>query len=83
MYRVIKINSMKTAIEQMMVDLEESLFGDSKLTTKEIWDKALESEKQQIVEAYNIGCINGEIIERDIKPKYSSPIQYYNEKFKK
>lgn len=65
---------MKTAIEQMMVDLEESLFGDSKLTTKEIWDKALEAEKQQIVEAYKIG------------DKYKTEISgedYYNKTFKK
>jgi hypothetical protein len=65
---------MKTAIEQMMVDLEESLFGDSKLSTKKIWDKALEAEKQQIIEAYEIG------------DKYKTEIsgeQYYNEKFKK
>jgi hypothetical protein len=70
----LKLIEMKTAIEQMMVDLEESLFGDSKLTTKEIWDKALEAEKQQIVEAYKIG------------DKYKTEISgedYYNKTFKK
>jgi hypothetical protein len=44
--------------------------------------KAKEMEKQQIIDAYSIGAINGEMIERDLKPKYTNPIQYYNETFK-
>lgn len=61
---------MKTAIEQMIVDFEESLFGDSKLTTKEIWDKALEAEKQQLREAF-------------VDELHYNFDEYYNEKFKK
>lgn len=72
---------MKTAIEQMMVDLEESLFGDSKLTTKEIWDKSLEAEKQQIIEAYNIGFVTPFHI--DYHKETTTGEEYYNEKFKK
>ena len=48
----------------------------------ELEDNAKEMEKEQIIDAYSIGCINGEMIERDIKPKYTNPIQYYNETFK-
>lgn len=72
---------MKTAIEQMMVDLEESLFGDSKLTTKEIWNKALETEKQQIIEAYNVGFVTPFHI--DYNDETTTGEDYYNEKFKK
>jgi len=72
---------MKTAIEQMIVDLEESLFGDSKLNAKEIWDKALETEKQQIIEAHgnklkkSSGANNYEY--------WFTGEDYYNKKFKK
>ena len=72
---------MKTAIEQMMVDLEESLFGDSKLSTKKIWDKALEAEKQQIIDAYNIGFVTPFHIDYNKQTKTGK--EYYNEKFKK
>ena len=46
------------------------------------YNKTKEMEKQQIIDAYAIGAINGEMIERDLKPKYTNPIQYYNETFK-
>jgi hypothetical protein len=72
---------MKTAIEQMMIDLEESLFKDSKLTTKEIWDKALEAEKQQIIEAYNIGFVTPFHI--DYNEETTTGKEYYNKTFKK
>ena len=72
---------MKTAIEQMMVDLDEMLFGDSKLTTKEIWDKSLEAEKQQIIEAYNIGFVTPFHI--DYQKETTTGEDYYNKTFKK
>lgn len=81
LYEKINTKKMKTAIEQMMIDLEESLFGNSKLTTKEIWDKALEAEKQQIIEAHgnklkkSSGATNYEY--------WFSGEDYYNKTFKK
>lgn len=72
---------MKTAIEQMMVDLDESLFGNSKLTTKEIWDKALEAEKQQIIDAYNVGFVTP--LHIDYNEETRTGEDYYNKKFKK
>lgn len=37
-----------TAVEQLMEDLNNLILGDLKLTTKEIWNKALETEKEQL-----------------------------------
>ena len=42
-----------TAVEQLMQDLDSFLFDLTfKKTTQEIWEKALETEKQQIIDAH-------------------------------
>lgn len=66
----------KTAVQWL---LEQYLKKDG--LTKSDVKNATEMEKQQITDAYAIGCINGEMIERDLQPKYTNPIQYYNEIF--
>ena len=66
-----------TAIEQLMEDLDSFIFGDLKLTTKDIWNKALKNEKRQIMEAWLTAkpiTFNG------WKNEFE---KYYNEKFKK
>ena len=66
-----------TAVEWLMEHIQQKLYiKDS------VIEQAKEMEKQQIIDAYAIGAINGEMIERDLKPKYTNPIQYYNETFK-
>ena len=66
----------KTAIQQMLIDLDEMIFNDSNLTTKEIWDKALETEKRQIINAYYAG--NDDV--KDNPDREGE--QYYDETFK-
>ena len=66
----------KTAIQQMLIDLDEMIFNDSNLTTKEIWDKALETEKRQIINAYYAG--NDDV--KDNPDREGE--QYYKETFK-
>jgi hypothetical protein len=75
-----------TAVEWLKKELE-GYGSNSHLsldwnTFDELFEQAKEMEKQQIIDAYSIGAINGEMIERDLKPKYTNPIQYYNETFK-
>jgi hypothetical protein len=69
---------MKTAVEW----LEEICNDRGYHLMSEYFEQAKEMEKQRIIDAYSIGAINGEMIERDLKPKYTNPIQYYNETFK-
>ena len=35
---------MKTALEQMIIDLDNLILGDLKLTTKDIWNETFKSE---------------------------------------
>ena len=71
--------AMKLVVQYMQGTLNEDTLDD---VIYKIGTKAKEMEKEQILNAYSIGCINGEMIERDIKPKYTNPIQYYKETFK-
>ena len=72
----------QTAVEYAVEKLEKFIPSGNQLAIEAILEHAKEMEKEQIIDAYSIGCINGEMIERDIKPKYTNPIQYYNETFK-
>jgi len=67
----------QTAVEYLVGLLETQKF----ITKSQIFISQ-EMEKQQIIDSYSIGAINGEMIERDLNPKYTNPIQYYNETFK-
>ena len=74
---------MKTAVQQVFSDLEElypELFNMHSIMGKEFinhFHKYLKMEKQQIVDAWFGGYLNGEI-----KNKLASE-DYYNETFKK
>ena len=74
---------MKTAVQQVFSDLEElypELFNMHSIMGKEFinhFHKYLKIEKQQIVDAWFGGYLNGEI-----KNKLASE-DYYNETFKK
>ena len=70
----------KTAVEWLLEHLERNIMWTDK--AEKIAEQAKEMEKQQITYAYAIGAVNGEMIERDLKPKYTNPIHYYNETFK-
>ena len=69
----------QTAVEWFIQQIFKT---DNDMNIDEMIYQAKEMEKQQITNAYSIGAINGEMIERDLKPKYTNPIQYYNETFK-
>lgn len=72
---------MKTAIEQLIEDLDTFLFDFTiekkhEKSIKDIWNKAKEIEKEQITDAYYDGS-------QDAPIKVGQSIQYYNEKFNK
>jgi hypothetical protein len=57
--------------------LEEQLIGKNGINVlKDTFNQAKEMEKQQIIEAYNNGCIH------TLKDKMKKGEQYYNETFK-
>jgi len=78
---------MKTAVEK----LELSLLGIISFDSKELRDKykeriqqAKEMEKEQIINAYEVGITRGMSYDEDIyhKKNWSSSEQYYKETFK-
>ena len=62
---------MKTAVEF----LEEIIYGEQEFSLSEVFEKAKEMEKQQIVEAYNEGVYLA------MTPSKTSE-KYYNETYK-
>jgi Ni,Fe-hydrogenase maturation factor len=68
---------MKTAVEWFALELYEKfeMRGDGKVFD-ELYNKAKEMEKQQIIDAINFGDERGKIT------TYSTAEQYYNETFK-
>lgn len=60
--------------------LAESIYGNKEFSLSEIFEKAKEMEKEQIIESYCQGCFD--IIEdEDIFPRETAE-DYYNETFK-
>ena len=52
-------NKMKTAIEQLKLDIDKIVFGnDTTSTIKEVWDNAIALEKETIRDAFNAGMNN-------------------------
>ena len=68
---------MKTAVEWFALELYEKfeMRGDGKIFD-ELYNKAKEMEKKQIIDAINFGDERGKIT------TYSTAEQYYNETFK-
>ena len=80
---------MKTAVQQVFSDLEElhpQLFNVYTTEGKEFinhFHKYLAVEKEQIMDAYEIGDANGwNDAKYNDKPKHRRAEQYYNETFK-
>ena len=71
---------MKTAVEWFQEQIIKIVNGKCELSEIEIYNKAKQIEKEQIVEAYCNGCLD---ITKDenIFPRETSE-QYYNETFK-
>lgn len=64
----------KTAVEWLLDNLNSEPYSEQDFKhNKECWDKALQMEKEQIIEAYKYGN------QSDV---YFKPEQYYNETFK-
>jgi hypothetical protein len=72
---------MKTAIAWLLENLNSEPYSEEEFNyNRDCWDKALEMEKEQIIESYCQGCFD---ISKDenIFPRETSE-QYYNETFK-
>ena len=71
---------MKTAVDWFQEQIIKIVNGKCELSEIEIYNKAKQIEKEQIVEAYCQGCFD---ISKDesIFPRQTSE-QYYNETFK-
>lgn len=67
----------KTAVEWLI----ECLYNNKHLTMNEIFEQAKEMEKQQIIDAYRKGKVNGIDSRIDGEPNIPA-IDYYNETFK-
>ena len=74
-------NKKETAVEWLLKELKNY---DSKMI--ELFDKeikqAKEMEKQQIIDAYNTGYVDGQIFAHTYKNRRKDAEEYYNETFK-
>jgi len=75
---------MKTAVEWLEGILKQSCGSEFTELNKQIFDKAKEMEKEQIINSFNQGYTQCSI--EDLKPtsrkRYEDAEQYYNQTFK-
>ena len=74
----------QTAVEQLQEWLNSHLSHDQQMQFEGLFQQALETEKQQIEEAYNQGWLqsNIEYLPKRSRKIFSDSEQYYQETFK-
>ena len=72
------MNKQQTAVEWLR---QELLKRDMDISIKDLFDQAKEMEKQQIVDSFEIGYVNGGGVNKGEKIYHGG--NYYNKTFKK
>jgi len=74
----------QTAVDFLVGEFKQKLMGDNLPNwVVKIIEQAKEMEKEQIIDAYEIGFADAwDDARYDDEPKYSGAEQYYNETFK-
>jgi hypothetical protein len=74
-----KINNMKTAMQELIEYLEKVYYVKEIRDWDEYKNKALEKEKEQIIDAYENGV--GDENERNLSGNFTNAEQYYNQTY--
>ena len=77
----------QTAVEWLVQELKKSTkyrgLQNIGITHQELFEKAKEMEKEQIMEAFDYGDYCVDLPDGTWEQKYKSPEQYYNEEYGK
>ncbi len=73
-----KITAVEWLVEELNIDIEFRLKN-----LKEVLEQAKEMEKEQIIDAYQNGGIDGQVFALTRKRNIENGEQYYNETFNK
>jgi hypothetical protein len=77
---MIGLNNLKTNKMTAVEFLEEIIYGEQEFSLSEVFEQAKEMEKQQIVDAFEIGYENGACVNENNDFYHGG--NYYNETFK-
>ena len=71
---------MKTAMQELLSEMSHPNWDRLSFDARyEMFDKLLDLEKEQIIDAYD----KGSDVNDDLKPLYGTPEEYYNETYNK
>jgi hypothetical protein len=74
---------MKTAMQELIDDLDRTLVKSifERLEKEGLFNKGLEKEKEQIMEAYRYGHIDGFTSANHLGTEFENEEQYYNQTY--